>query len=150
MNRRGFLGRLGLGVAAIAVSPLLMSNDIHINDITEVPEDLIKPGQFGSSFKINLSEDMFQPNDVITVDPEYGQQFMICGKDHPEYDVKLMTNDKNEFATAGSTQKGREVFQIRHTGGEYEPSTPYMGLHILEVNGLDGSFQYDVKKCYII
>lgn len=145
MNRRKFLGGLGLGLAAVAVSPLLISNDVQINDITEVPEDLIKPGQFGSSFKINLSEDRFQVGDVLTVDPEYGQQFQVVSKLHPEYDVKLVTNDKHEFATAGSTQKGREVFCISHNERVFGSRNQF-----IEVNGMDGSFQYDTKKCYII
>lgn len=154
MNRRKFLGSLGLGAAAIVAAPSLLAQE-EIKPITKIPEGLTKPGQYGSTFKISLSRDMFNPGDVLATDPEYGQQWIICEKQHPEYNCKLVSNNPIEFISPKELEKGKQVVKIEPAGGEYATNVSTVAFSdktVLEFNGLDGSFYYDVEpeRCYIV
>jgi hypothetical protein len=153
MKRRSFLKSLGIGAATVVVAPSLLATEIK--PITKVPDNITKPGQFGQTFKIKLSEDMFHPGDVITTDPEYGQGFQVMANNHPEYSVKLVTNNPMEYVDEEGIQKGKEIFKIYsvvdQTPGEYGVPR-FRNDTILEFDGLNGSFTYDVayKHVYII
>jgi hypothetical protein len=157
MKRRNFLKSLGIGATTVVVAPSLLATEIK--PITKVPENITKPGQFGQTFKIKLSEDIFQPGDVISTDPEYGQGFRVMANNHPEYSVKLVTNNPMEHVKEESIQKGKEVLKIYSVfdqmPGEYSVPvyTPkFNNDTMLEFDGLNGTFTYHVayKPVYII
>ena len=83
------------------------------------------PGIDGSKFKIVLNE-KFAPGDVLSNDPEYGQQVSVTEDeimemgDTFEHTVKLVTDDKQEWFLASNLAKGISYTKVSHSiFGEY-------------------------------
>lgn len=79
------------------------------------------------SFKISLSE-QFEPGDVLTVDPLYGDQIIVTNEepvinlgDSYEHIVKLVTNDKEDYYSASLLAPGISYTKISQSlGGEFD------------------------------
>jgi hypothetical protein len=83
------------------------------------------PGIDGSKFKIVLNE-KFAPGEVLSNDPEYGQQVIVTEDeimemgDTFEHTVKLVTDDKQEWFLASNLAKGISYTKVSHNiFGEY-------------------------------
>jgi len=83
------------------------------------------PGIDGSKFKIVLNE-KFAPGDVLSNDPEYGQQVSVTEDeimemgDTFEHTIKLVTDDKQEWFLASNLAKGISYTKVSHSiFGEY-------------------------------
>lgn len=99
----------------------------------------VTPGIDDSKFKIVLSS-KFAPGDVLSIDPEYGQQIIVTEDevlqlgDTYEHTVKLVSDDKGEWFLASNLAKGITYVKVSHNVfGEY--GTNYSNLSLLNTVG---------------
>ena len=97
------------------------------------------PGVDGSKFKIVLNE-KFSPGDVLSEDPEYGQQIIVTEDeimelgDTFEHTVKLASDDKEEWFLASNLAKGISYTKVSHNiFGEY--GTNYSNVRMPDTVG---------------
>lgn len=132
MKRRGFLKSLGIGAGAILVAPALLttSEGTAKDRMLAPPKEPIVNGKYPGinreSFTMKFS-DKFKPGDVLTNDPEFGQQVIVIDSDNfPEHEVKLVTNSRSEYFLPQNLAEGIKYFKISHFyPGEY--GTNYSG-----------------------
>jgi hypothetical protein len=93
----------------------------------------------GSSFKIVLNK-KFTAGDVLSNDPEYGQQIIVTEDevmelgDTFEHTVKLVSDDKREWFLASNLAKGISYTKVSHNiYGEY--GTNYSHVNMIDTIG---------------
>jgi hypothetical protein len=111
MKRINFFKNLDLGTDVL--SPQLLFSNSKVVSNNKLPEYC---GKDGESFKLKLNE-KFKCGNTITDDPEYGQLLIVIAVKDYIHEVKLVTNDKEEWWI--KKPKGTEMYKISH-------QTPYI------------------------
>lgn len=97
------------------------------------------PGVDGTPFQIALSK-KYEPGDVLTNDPDFGQQIIVQEEIVDElgdsfiHTVKLVSNDKEEWFLSSNLAKGISYVKVSHNiFGEY--GTNYSSPEMLNTTG---------------